>query len=95
MNRTGIPSSDWKEFTPFDGAEVLVPGKVNIEPDEKMIFSSILRVIIRYLRVSVCQKADSITIPSSVQKPIDDISLNPEDDLEKFGLISEILLRNI
>ncbi|MBT4485394.1 MAG: methyltransferase, partial [Candidatus Latescibacteria bacterium] len=31
----GFPNDNWKEWALFDGAEVLIPGLFNTEPDEK------------------------------------------------------------
>ena len=89
INRIGIPNADWKEWTTFGGAHVLVPGMFNTEPDEN-------GDILQY------PEGDR-TVPPSLrmpnggfyhdaiirQKPIDDSRLNVEDNLEDFPLVSD------
>lgn len=89
INRIGVPNTDWKEWTTFDGAGVLVPGLFNTGPDEN-------GDILQY------PEGDRSVPPSFRmpkggfyhdtiirQKPIDDSTLNPEDNLEEFVVISD------
>lgn len=85
----GLESRDWKPFTLFDGTEVLVPGTFNIteEPNGDLL---------------IYPEGDTSAPPSGRmpkggyffdsivrQPPIDDDRLNPEDNLEEFGPLSE------
>ena len=89
MNRIGIPNADWKEWTTFDGAKVLVPGLFNTEPDEN---GDILQYPEGDKSVS-----PGLRMPNGGfyhdaiirQKPIDDSKLNPEDNLEDFPVVSD------
>jgi hypothetical protein len=87
-NMFGFENADWKPWTTFDGTNVLVPGKFNIEPDADGNF-------LQY------PQGDKSAPPSGRmpkggyyfdtiirQDPIDDAKLNPADNLEEFTLIS-------
>lgn len=85
----GFENTDWKPWRTFDGTNVLVPGKFNTEPDTD-------GAILQY------PKGDK-SVPASArmprggfyfdaiirQEPIDESKLNPADNLEEFGLISD------
>jgi len=88
----GYPLSDWKEWTTFDGAKVLVPGMFTTEPDEKG-------------DIYMYPEGDRSVPPSAVmpdggfyfdsiirQHPIDENALNPADNLEEFAPYSDELL---
>ncbi|GMQ94631.1 MAG: uroporphyrinogen decarboxylase family protein [Acidimicrobiia bacterium] len=88
-NFFGFANEGWKPWTLFDGTPVLVPERFNTEPDEN-------GDILTYPEgdVSVPPSArmpqggwyfDSIVR----QGPIDDDSLNVEDNLEEFGPLSD------
>jgi hypothetical protein len=85
----GFPVTDWKPWRTFDGTPVLVPGLFNTEPDENG-------------RILQYPCGDKTLPPSGVmpdggfyfdaivrQEPIDDSKLNPEDNLEEFGPVSD------
>ncbi|MCP4168816.1 MAG: methyltransferase [Chloroflexi bacterium] len=85
----GFHTEDWKPWTTFDGAPVLVPGGFNTEPEEN-------GDILMY------PEGDKSVAPSGRmpkggwyfdsiirQPPIDDDKLNVEDNLEEFGPISD------
>lgn len=87
-NMFGFDNSDWKPWTTFDGTDVLVPGKFNIEPDAN-------GDILQY------PQGDKSAPPSGRmpkggyyfdtiirQEPIDESKLNPADNLEEFVPIS-------
>jgi len=87
-NMFGFKNKDWKRWITFQGTEVLVPGKFNIEPDKK-------GDIVQY------PQGDTSAPPSGRmpkggyyfdaiirQEPIDDLKLNPQDNLEEFAPIS-------
>jgi len=85
----GFENEDWKPWTLFDGTPVLVPGKFNTEPEPD---GDIL----------MWPEGDRTAPPSGRmpkggyyfdtivrQEPIDDDELDPEDNLEEFGPISD------
>ena len=88
-NSFGFENADWKPWRTFDGTDVLVPGKFNTEPEPN-------GDILQY------PQGDK-TVPASArmpkggfyfdaivrQKPIDENKLNPADNLEEFGLVSD------
>lgn len=85
----GFKNESWKGWTLFDGTPVLVPEAFNTEPEPD---GSIL----------MYPEGDRSAPPSGKmpkngfyfdtivrQPPLDDDNLNPEDNLEEFGYISE------
>ncbi len=85
----GFPLDNWKPWKTFDGADVLVPGLFNTEPNETG-------------GIYMYPQGDYSAPPSAVmphggyyfdsiirQNPIDDTALNVEDNLEEFGIISD------
>jgi hypothetical protein len=85
----GYPCDDWKPFTMNDGTPVLVPGRFNYTIDEA-------GGLLMY------PEGDTSASPSARmpktgyffdsvkrQQPIDEAKLNPEDNCEEFGLLSE------
>jgi hypothetical protein len=89
----GFANADWKRWRTFDGTDVLVAGQFNTEPDAD-------GAILQY-------PAGDKSVPASAkmpkggfyfdaiirQEPIDEAKLNPADNLEEFGLISDEDLR--
>jgi hypothetical protein len=88
-NLFGFSNENWKPWTLFDGTPVLVPEAFNTEPEED---GSIL----------MYPEGDRSAPPSGKmpnggfyfdtlirQPPIDDARLDPEDNLQEFGPISE------
>jgi hypothetical protein len=81
----GFPNTGWKKWELFDGSQMLVPEKFNTEPDGN-------GDILMY-------PEGDLTAPPSArmpkgglyfdnilrQQPIDDTSLNPEDNVEEYG----------
>jgi len=85
----GHPNDDWKPWTTFDGTPALVPGLFNTEPDER-------GDIYQY------PEGDRSVAPSGMmpeggyyndaeirQDPIDESKLDPADNLQEFGPISD------
>jgi hypothetical protein len=85
----GTEYRDWKPFTLFDGTPCLVPGRFNVTraPDGGWY---------------IYPEGDTSVAPSGHmpeggcffdavirQEPIDESKLNPEDNMEEFGLLSE------
>ena len=88
-NRFGFPNADWKKWTTFDGAKVLVPGMFNTEPDEN-------GDILQYpggdtsLSPSAKMPEGGFYFDSIIrQHPIEEDKLDPKDNLEDFTLISD------
>ena len=89
MTRFGFPAEDWKPYRMYDGAEVLVPGGFNVTIDEH---GDTLMHPLGDLR-----NPPSARMPNGGyffdaiirQQPIDEDHLDPADNLEEFGPISE------
>jgi uroporphyrinogen-III decarboxylase len=92
-NMFGFANTDWKPWRTFDGTDVLVPGKFNTTPE---VNGDIL----------MYPQGDKSAGPSARmpkggyyfdsirrQKPIDDAKLDPADNLEEFGSVSDEDLR--
>lgn len=86
----GTENKDWKPFTCFDGTPCLVPGAFNLSPAPDGGWL-------------IYPEGDTSVPPSGHmpeggyffdavirQDPIDDAKLNPEDNLEEFGVFSEL-----
>jgi len=88
-NMFGYKNTDWKPWRTFDGTDVLVPGKFNTTPGPN-------GDILMYPQGDE-SAAPSAKMPNGGyyfdsiirQKPIDDTKLNPADNLEDFGPISD------
>jgi len=94
-NMFGFESKDWKPFTMFDGTEVLVPGNFNLTPDGKGGWF-------------IHPEGDTSVPPSGHmpkggfyfdaiprQEPIDDEKLDPNDNLEEFGILDDYTVTHI
>jgi hypothetical protein len=92
-NIFGVANENWKEFRTFWGQDVLIPGNFNTQIDDNgdlLMFPQ-----------------GDITAPASAkmpkngyffdaiirQMPIDELSLNPENNLEEFLYITDIELK--
>ena len=86
----GFPNQDWKPWRMQDGQEVLVPGAFNVTVDEKG-------------DTLIYPEGDTTAPPSGRmpkggvffdaivrQPPIEEDRLNPEDNMEEFGPVSDI-----
>ncbi|MDP6524160.1 MAG: uroporphyrinogen decarboxylase family protein [Kiritimatiellia bacterium] len=85
----GFPKTDWKPWTTFEGVPALVPGLFNTEPDEK---GDILQYPCGDRTVSPSGRMPNGGFYHDAiirQEPIDDSKLNPEDNFEDFGPISD------
>ncbi len=87
-NLLGYEATDWKPFTLFDGTPCLVPGNFNVSPAADGGWL-------------MYPEGDTSAPPSAHmpkggyffdtlirQEPMDEDNLNPEDNLEEFGLLS-------
>lgn len=88
-NMFGFRNENWKPWTLFDGTPVLVPEAFNTDPEPD---GSILMYPEGDRSVPPCARMpkdgfyfDSITR----QEPIDDDKLDPADNLEEFGPVSD------
>ena len=90
----GFENKDWKPWQLFDGTAVLVPAAFNTEPEPN-------GDILMY------PEGDKTAPPSGRmpkggyyfdtivrQEPIDDAKLNPEDNLQEFGPITDALVEH-
>jgi hypothetical protein len=87
-NIFGYEAAGWKPFTLFDGTPCLVPGDFNVTPAPDggwlMYPEGDLSA-----PPSAHMPKDSYFFDALIrQEPIDDEHLNPEDNLEEFGLLS-------
>lgn len=92
-NMFGFDNADWKPWGTFDGTDVLVPGKFNTQPDAA-------GAILQYpegdksVPASAKMPRDGFYFDAIIrQEPIDEAKLNPADNLEEFGPISDEELR--
>ncbi len=92
-NFFGFANADWKQWRTFDGTNVLVAGRFNTEPDAD-------GAILQYPEGDKSVPA-SAKMPKGGfyfdaiirQEPIDEAKLNPADNLEEFGPVSDEDLR--
>jgi len=92
-NFFGFANSDWKRWRTFDGTEVLVAGEFNTEPDAD---GAILQYPEgdRSVPASARMPKGGFYFDAIVrQEPIDEGKLDPADNLEEFGPISDEDLR--
>jgi len=91
-NMFGFENKDWKPWTLFDGTPVLVPGDFNTEPEPN---GDILMYPEgdRSAPASGRMPKGGYYFDTIVrQEPIDDERLDPEDNLEEFGPVSDAVL---
>ncbi|MFB3905806.1 MAG: methyltransferase, partial [Acidobacteriota bacterium] len=90
----GFVNEGWKEWRLFDGTPVLVPDGFNTDPDSNgdiLMYPEGDRTVPPSGRMPQGGfYFDSI----SRQAPVDEEHLNPEDNLEEFGPVSENTLRH-
>jgi hypothetical protein len=93
-NMFGYENTGWKPWRTFDGTDVLVPADFNTDPQSN---GDILMYPQgdRSVPASAKMPQGGYYFDSIVrQKPIDDTKLDPADNLEEFGPISEENLRH-
>ncbi len=88
----GYPLQDWKEWTFWDGTPLLVPGGFNTDPEPD-------GSIYQYPEDDKTAKPSGHLPKNGFyfdtivrQDPIDENNLNPEDNLEEFGPLSQDML---
>ncbi|MGA2630063.1 MAG: uroporphyrinogen decarboxylase family protein [Terriglobia bacterium] len=85
----GFPNQGWKEWRLFDGTPVLVPEAFNteVEPDGSLLMYPEGD---KSVPPSARMPKDGFYFDSlKRQEPIDEAKLNPEDNLEEFGPVSD------
>ena len=94
-NMFGFPNQDWKEWEMPDGQVVLVPGRFNTTVDEHgdtLIYPEGDTDV----PASAKMPAGGYFFDSIIrQPPLDEAKLDPEDNLEEFGPISEEALAHL
>ncbi len=86
----GTVNTDWKPFTLFDGTEVLVSGDFNVTVEEATGDLLMYPEGDTTLAPSGRMPKGGYFFDSIVrQAPIDDDKLDPADNLQEFGLLSE------
>ena len=88
-NMFGFENAAWKKWRTFDGTDVLVPGKFNTTPQPN-------GDILQYPQGDITAPVSG-SMPNGGfyfdaiirQEPIDDSKLNPEDNLQEFGKLSD------
>ena len=88
-NEYGIENTNWKEFKTFWGQVVLVPGEFNTTTDDNgdlLIYPQGDTTVPPSGRMPVSGYFFDTIIR---QPPIDESSLNPEDNLEEYGYVTD------
>ena len=88
-NMFGISNEGWKEFRTFWGQDVLIPGEFNTRIDENgdlLIFPEGDTAVPASGKMP---KAGYFIDAIIRQEPVDDATLNVEDNLEEFTLVTE------
>ena len=88
-NMFGFENRDWKEWTTFDGTDVLVPGLFNIEPDESGDIPMYAGGDRNFPPAARMPKGGFYFDSLDRQKPVDDDNLSVEDNLEEFGVVAD------
>lgn len=88
-NMFGFENTDWKEWTTFDGTEVLVPGLFNTKPDENGDIPMYAGGDTSYPPAAIMPKGGFYFDSTDRQQPIDDDNLDVVDNLEEFGIYSD------
>ena len=89
MTRFGFPAEDWKPFHMYDGTEVLVPGRFTVTIDENG--DTLMHPLgDRNNPPSARMPAGGYFFDAIIrQQPFDEDHLDPADNLEEFGPVSE------
>lgn len=84
----GFKNENWKEWTTPWGQKVLVAGEFNTTEDKDNVYLY-AEGDMSYPPAGVMPKSGYFFDSTNRQKPIDDDNLNPQDNLEEFGIISD------
>lgn len=88
-NMFGFSNENWKPWTLFDGTPVWVPEKFNTELNEEGGIYMYAEGDKSYPPSSVMPKSGLYFDSIPRQEPIDENKLNPEDNTEEFGPLSQ------
>ncbi len=88
-NMFGFENGGWKEWTTFDGTDVLVPALFNTEPDKDGNIPMYAGGDRNYPPSAVMPNGGYYFDSIERQKPVDDDNLNVDDNLEEFGIYSD------
>ncbi len=94
-NMYGFANSDWKPWSAFEGVPLLVPGNFPIDPEPN---GDLLMYPCADRSAPACARMPKggFYFDSLIrQEPIDEERLDPADNLEEFGLISDAALAHI
>jgi len=94
-NMFAFENANWKEWTTFDGIDVLIPEKFNTVPDENGNIPMYAGGDSAYPPAAVMPKGGFYFDSTDRQKAIDDAKLNVEDNLEEFGRYSDEDLKHL
>ena len=89
MTRFGFPAKDWKPFRLYDGSEVLVPGAFNVTIDERG--DTLLHPLGDRSNPPSARMPNGGYFFDAIirQQPFEEEQLDPADNLEEYGPISE------
>ena len=89
MTRFGFPAEDWKPFRLYDGSEVLVPGGFNVTIDERG--DTLLHPLGDRSNPPSARMPNGGYFFDAIirQQPFEEEQLDPADNLEEYGPISE------
>jgi hypothetical protein len=85
----GTENRDWKPFTLFDGTECLIPGGLNLTPAPQGGWLAYPEGDLDAPPSGHMPDGGFFFDAIIRQPPIDDAHLNPQDNLEEFGLFNE------
>lgn len=88
-NLFGYEAKDWKPFTLFDGTPVEVPGQFNVTPAPDGGWLTYPEGDMTAPPSGHMPKGGYFFDTLIRQEPLDEDHLNPEDNLEEFGLLTE------
>jgi hypothetical protein len=89
QNMFGFKNTDWKPWTTFDGTDVLVPGQFNTEPDESGDIPMYAGGDTSFPPSAKMPKGGFYFDTIERQKPVDEDALDPADNLEEFGRLTD------
>lgn len=87
-NMFGFANEGWKQWTTFDGTDVLVPGLFNTEPDDNGDIPMYAEGDTNWPPAAKMPAGGFYFDSLERQKPVDDTKLNVEDNLQEFGEFS-------
>ncbi len=94
-NMFGFENRGWKEWTTFDGTEVLVPGLFNTEPDASGDIPMYAGGDRKHPPAARMPKGGFYFDSIERQKPVDEDTLDPADNLEEFGILPDTELEHL